>query len=79
MMNRKLYVLSPEMALIAGLVENSWNSQPAASSTSAMVSSGLCSSHSPGRVRGCNAGMLKLGSMPQAAASRALFGPGAVA
>ena len=50
------------MALIAGLVENSWNNQPAASSTSKMVSSGLYSSHSPGRVRGGSFGELKLGS-----------------
>ena len=67
------------MALIAGLVENSWNSQPAASNASRIVSNGLCSSHSPGRVGACGLGRLKAGSMPQALASRALLGPGAVA
>ncbi|MNS99733.1 hypothetical protein D3C72_1341450 [compost metagenome] len=72
-------MFSPEIALMAGLVENSWNNHPAASSTSRIVSSGLCSSHSPGRVRGCSGGRLKLGSTPQALASRAEFGPGAVA
>ncbi|MNN94058.1 hypothetical protein D3C81_2126180 [compost metagenome] len=71
-------MFSPEIAVIVGLVENSWNSQPPASSTSTMVNNGLYSSHSPGRVRGCRGGRLKLGSTPQALASRAVFGPGAV-
>ena len=67
------------MALIAGLVENSWNNQPAANNTSKRVSTGLYSSHSPGRVRAGSLGRLKAGSTPQAAASRADSGPGAVA
>ncbi|MCY1538451.1 hypothetical protein D9M68_739900 [compost metagenome] len=71
-------MFSPEMAVIAGLLANSWASQPPASTTSRMISSGLCSSHSPGRVGLTCGGALKLGSTPQALASRALAALGAV-
>ncbi|MNV95927.1 hypothetical protein D3C71_1908740 [compost metagenome] len=67
------------MAVIAGLVANSWYSQPAARATSSRIRIGLYSSHSPGRVRWGAGGALKLGSTPQSWALRALFGPGAVA
>ncbi|MNR06226.1 hypothetical protein D3C85_1222890 [compost metagenome] len=69
----------PEMAVMAGLVENSWYSQPPARATSSRIRIGLYSSHSPGRVRLGGGGRLKDGSTPQAWASRALPGPGAVA
>ncbi|MNE56202.1 hypothetical protein D3C77_432240 [compost metagenome] len=72
-------MFSPEIAVIAGLVENSLYSQPAASATSNRIRIGLYSSHSPGRVRWGVGGAEKLGSTPQASALRALFGPGAVA
>ncbi len=71
-----MYVLSPEMAVIAGLLENSLNSQPMPSSTIRIISSGLYSSHSPGRVRAGSGGRLNAGSTPQALASRALLGAG---
>ena len=38
---QKVIGMSPEMAEIAGLVENSWNSHPAASNTRKIVISGL--------------------------------------
>ncbi|MNH45920.1 hypothetical protein D3C79_1085170 [compost metagenome] len=71
-------MFSPEIAVIAGLLANSWASQPPASTTSRMISSGLCSSHSPGRVGLVWGGAVKLGSTPQALASRALAALGAV-
>ncbi|MNE84246.1 hypothetical protein D3C80_1811300 [compost metagenome] len=72
-------MFSPEIAVIAGLVVNSLYNQPAASATSSRIRIGLYSSHSPGRVRLGGGGRLKDGSTPQAWASRALPGPGAVA
>ncbi len=71
-------MFNPEIARIAGLVENSCTSQPPAGSTSRMISNGLCSSHSPGRVGASLAGAVKLTSTPQSLASRALAALGAV-
>ncbi|MNU06165.1 hypothetical protein D3C72_2512640 [compost metagenome] len=71
-------MLRPEIAVIAGLLANSWASQPPASSTSMMISSGLCSSHSPGRLGLTCGGAVKLGSTPHDLASRALAALGAV-
>src|SRR3546814_4184658 len=64
--------------LTAGLLANSPNSQPNASSDSSTVSSGLYSSHSPGRVRGGSAGACSPDTSMNSRAVRAASPVGAV-
>ena len=67
-----------EIAIIALWRENSWITQPAASSTSSTVRIGEYSSHSPGCFgRASSCGWLRERSMPIACAVMALPGPGA--
>src|SRR3546814_527775 len=66
------------IAVTAGLLANSPNSQPNASSDSSTVSSGLYSSHSPGRVRGGSAGACSPDTSMNSRAVRAASPVGAV-
>lgn len=66
------------IAVTAGLLANSPNSQPNASSDSSTVSSGLYSSHSPGRVRGGSDGAFASSTSTNSRAVRAASPPGAV-
>lgn len=66
------------MAVITGLLANSLNSQPNASSESSTVSSGLYSSHSPGRVRRCSGSGSACAAPGNSSAVRALPAAGAV-
>lgn len=66
------------MAPAAGLAANSPASQPNASSDTRIVSNGLYSSHSPGRVRGGRAAGARPASTPKSLAVRAAAPCGAV-
>ncbi|MNT27960.1 hypothetical protein D3C72_1636140 [compost metagenome] len=66
------------IALTNGLLANSLNSQPKASSESSTVSNGLYSSHSPGRVRRCSGSGSACAAPGKSSAVRALPAAGAV-